>query len=426
MAEVAHAPVPTLPRWRTATLLSLVIAVLLLGPIALFNQWVFRESNVVILFGGFLIAVMLLSWGSVPRGIFFPSVGLCFALLAGYAWLRLDDPWTLDTEALLAVDRLPGSALVVDLAIYYFLFVAAALIYYRRPRLSMLLWFLMAGYVVAFVLRNSIDLAAIQGGYNLSPGFVLISMLPFVYLRRTGDVRDPKLVPYGLMAFCILWLAVIGARTAVASLLIFVLVLRFWPLIARNRFTYYFTFWGTWAFMAVLIAIYLSFVVYTGAGLVEDSDVGILQKGLGTRVDIWLHLGYLIAQQPWFGYGTDAATINVAPLQFMSFTFRRDNLSSHSVYFEMLYRLGAVGLSAFVLVLFSLWRTYWRGRHLLEVRVACAFILCLVFFNATGEFLMFSSMRLRSGFGWILLGIAAGACLRAAAAQRSAPGAVAR
>lgn len=413
MAEIAQSvvPGPPLMRFRTAAILAALLAVILLAPIAVFNHYMFQESNLVILFGIFVVAAMLLSWGSVPRGIFFPGVALSFVLLIGYAWMRLDDPWSVNLEAVMNVGNMTGSAFVVDLTIYYFLFVAAALIYYRRPRLSIFLWFLIVGYVVAFVLRNSVDIGELQTGYNLSPGFVLVSMLPFVYLRRTGDTRDPKFVPYALMTACILWLALIGARTAVASLLLFVAVLRFWPLISRNRFNYYFAFWGMWAVIATLTVVYLTFVVYTGSGLVEDSEVGIFRKGLGTRVDIWLHLGYLIAQQPWFGYGTDAATAGVAPLQFLSFTFHRDNLSAHSVYFEVMYRLGAVGLIGFILVLLGLWRVFWPGRHLLEVRVACAFILCLIFFNATGEFLMFSGMRLRSGFGWILLGIAAGACL---------------
>lgn len=418
MAEIAQTPAVDPHgfgsiRFRVGAILSLLVAFITLAPIAVFNKYVFLESNLVILLGLFIIAAMMLSWGSVPRGIFFPSVALSFLLLISYAWMRLDDPGALDLLSVMTNGDLSGSSVVVDLTIYYCLFVTAALLYYRKPHLSIFLWFLIVGYVLAFVLRNSIDIGELQSGYNLSPGFVLVSMLPFVFLRRTGDRKEPKLVPYALLIFSMLWLALIGARTAVASLLIFAGCLYAWPLIARNRFNFYLSFWGMWILIAVLTVVYLTYVVYTGAGLVEDSDVGIFKKGLGTRVDIWAHLAYLISQQPWFGYGTDHATHTVPPLQFMNFSFHRDDLSAHSVYFEVLYRLGVVGLAGYILVLFNVWRLFWQGRQLWEVRVACAFIICLIFFNATGEFLMFSTMRLRSGFGWILLGIAAGACLRA-------------
>ena len=70
------------------------------------------------------------------------------------------------------------------------------------------------------------------------------------------------------------------------------------------------------------------------------------------------------------------------------------------------------GLIAFIVLMFSIWRMFWNGRKQWAVRVAGAYLLSILFFAATGGFLVFSTMQLRSGFAWIILGIGGGASLR--------------
>jgi O-antigen ligase len=141
--------------------------------------------------------------------------------------------------------------------------------------------------------------------------------------------------------------------------------------------------------------------------------VGVLQKSVGTRVEIWIHLAYLISQQALFGYGTDHLTSVLRPVAFIVFTLPRDNIEAHSLYFELLYRLGAIGLLGFILIMFSIWRVFWSGREQWAVRVAGASLLCLLVYSSTGGFFVFNDLQLRSGFAWIILGIGAGASLRA-------------
>jgi O-antigen ligase len=415
MAEVAPVPAPAQLGTLKVPLRSLrllLVAILLLAPIAILNKYVFLEANLLILSAALGALALVVALGRIPRAVVFPGVAFAFAVFVIYAWLRLDDPTSIDLMGLLSTEQLGGFAFVADLIIFYGLFVSVALLYYKSRRLSLFIWFLVCGYIVAFIVRNSFDVTGLQQGYNLSPGFVLLPLIPLVYIRASGHRDSAGFIPHALFVISILWLALIGARTAVGSFLLFLAALYAWPLITRNRFLYYGTFAAMWVALAALTVAYLSFVVYTGSGLFEDSGVGILQKGIGTRVDIWAHLAYLIWQQPWFGYGTDHSTQAVAPLRYMQFAFHRDNLSAHSLYFELLYRLGIVGLCSFILLLLAVWHALWKGRHLWEVRVAGAFLICATFFSATGEYLVFSEMRLRSGLGWVVLGIAAGATLR--------------
>jgi O-antigen ligase len=367
-----------------------------------------------------LVALLgfILSSGVIPRGICFPGVALSFLIFIVYAWVRLDDAWALDIFRVAPDGLRPGLSYVLDLIIYYALFVTAALVYYKKSRFSIFLWFLICGYIVAFIIRNSLDIAGLQEGYNLSPGFVLVTLLPFVFLMH-GDRNKVPLIPSVLLFFCIIWLALIGARTAVGALLIFWIVMRVWPTITRSRFMYFATFWAALLFIACVTVLYVLYTISDPTdsllkeSLIEDSGVGIFHKSIGTRIQIWVHLLFLISQQPVFGYGTDHATFLVSPLSFLEFTLNRDNLSAHSTYFELLYRLGAVGLLGFILIMFSIWKLFWSGREHQAARVAGAFLVSILFFCSTGEYLVFNDLQLRSGFGWIILGIGAGACLRA-------------
>ena len=55
----------------------------------------------------------------------------------------------------------------------------------------------------------------------------------------------------------------------------------------------------------------------------------------------------LIRENLWFGHGTEQLTSFVAPVDDLDFSFNRKNLSAHSLYFEILYRIGIVGLFLF-------------------------------------------------------------------------------
>ena len=402
---------PHLVRVQIKTIKGLLLAIMALAPIAIWNRYVFLESNAPLLLTVMIVLAFLLTHGKVPRGLHLFGVTLPFLALILYAWMRLSDPLSLNFSAPDGSDGPSGIVYVLDLFMYCALFLCAAWMYYRTCRFSTFLWFLICGYIVAFIVRNSVDLRGLQDGYNLSPGFVLVTLIPFVFLRIAQDNKMSQIVPLALWMLCTLWLAVIGARTAVGAMMIFFTVVYVWPFITRNRIRFHLTFWGAVASIPLLIALYLALVTTTGGSLIDDTGIGIFQKRLGTRVDIWIQLVYLISQQPWFGYGTDYGTNIVAPLQFLEFSYNRDTLASHSTYLEVLYRLGIAGLLFFVFLISRVWALFWHGRHLWPVRVAGAFLISIIFFNAAGGYLIFTDLRLRNGFGWIILGLGAGACL---------------
>ena len=88
----------------------------------------------------------------------------------------------------------------------------------------------------------------------------------------------------------------------------------------------------------------------------------------------------------------------------------RANLAAHSLYLELIYRLGVVGLLLFISILFFIWRFLWSGRNLWEVKIGLSVILSTLFLSVNMEFCVFDSLPLLSGFFWAILGVSVGAC----------------
>jgi hypothetical protein len=397
---------------------SLVIALVVLAPIAIWNRYVFLESNLPYLLVLLLVGAAIWGPARVATGITFPGVSISFVLFILYAWLRLDHWWEFEPNAVDPDLVRPGLSYVLDLIVFYLLFIITAILSYRYTRVGACLWFLVCGYIAVYVIHESLDIGGLQQGYNLSPGYALVTLLPFVFLGYSKKDKTP-LFPSVLLWTCSAWLALIGARMAVGALVLFYIALRAWPIITRKRAVYFAVFWGLLFLIACLTAGTLLQGITDPADpvlaspLIEDAPVHAFGKRLGSRVDIWLHLSFLIAQRPMLGYGTDQSTAVVSPLSFLTLSHPRVYMEAHSLYFELLYRLGAVGLLGFIMIMFSIWRAFWRGREEWAVRVAGAFLLSALLFASTGGYLIFHDLQLRSGFGWIILGIGAGACLRA-------------
>jgi O-antigen ligase len=325
-----------------------------------------------------------------------------------YAWFQLDDPLAFDINTKVLEVYASGSMMVLELFIFLLLFAAAAFIYVKTGQFSRLLWFLICGYLVVYIFRISLDLREVQEGFNLLPGYVIISVLPFTFLRiRTS--RD-LIIPISLGIFCVFWLALIGSRTGSASILIFLIALYLWPWIVQTRRRHTFAFFGLCIGITLLyFAYFIIVVVDPSAAISSGSIIWAFNKSIGSRLDIWAQLVPLIREEFLFGYGTDKATMLVSPYLEIA----RLNLDSHSLYLEILYRLGLVGLLLFVFAIFMLWRLFWIGRGQWVTRVAEAYLVALLLFSTTGDFIVFTTMSLNAGFSWIMLGIGAGASLLA-------------
>lgn len=394
--------------WRIIGPFFAAIAVMM--TLKVWNKYLFQESNVFIWVLFLVVAAILVTKGRLPKHFYFPSVSFFFLVLILYAWVRLDDPLNIDLRTRIFGVVSSGFTHVVYLVMYYVLFICSALIYENKGKFSAFFWFLTCGYILANIYKFSIDISGLQEGFNLIPGFVLIPLLPFLFFVPVPDAKKLRGISILLSIFCLILLTLIGSRTGVITILLFLGTLHFWPWITKTkkRFNGFFV-----AICAVVFAIYPLIIIlgniYSTYSFMGDSQFHVFNKALGTgREALWLELFELILRKPVWGYGTDDSTLLLKSL----FSITRRNLSSHSILIEILFRLGIVGLFSFGLIFVMIWRLYWLGRAQWVVRVAGSFLISIMFFSSMGTYLFFTEMSLRSGFAWIALGIGAGACLR--------------
>ena len=408
-ANVSRSNFPNHRRIDWRRIGALYAAMALMITIRVWNKYVFNESSVFIWGLFFVAAAVLVTKGRFPKHFYFPNITFLFLFFIFYAWVRLDDLLYFDLSTKIIRGVSSGFTQVAYLVIYYLLFISSVLIYAKIGRLSTFFWFLTCMYTVALIVQYFLNIQELQGGYNLIPGFILIPFLPFVFFVPGADELRPT--PILISILCLLLFVLIGSRTASITVIVFLGVLYAWPWITKNKIRYNGTFV---ALCAVLIAFYFLYMIF---GVINpdyspmvDSSFQVFNKAIGTgRPEIWAQLLELISRNPLWGYGTDASTLLSLPL----FVIGRSNLSAHSVYIEILYRLGIIGFLSFTLLLFMVWRLFWKGREQLVVRVTGSFLISIMFFSSTGTFLFFTEMSLRSGLAWIALGMGAGACLRA-------------
>lgn len=386
-----------------------IIAIFILIPIGLANSYIFLESNITILGLGLILSSLILIKGRLSKKMFngfFVSYSLFFI----HSMLSLN--FESDVAKIYYVATPLAKIELINLAYFFLCFYGSALIYKKYGYLSDIIKYLVLLYIVAFIIRNSTpsEFESLINGYNLSPGFLVIALLPFVFI--TSDTKNITWFPYIIAVLLMFWLALIGSRTSVLSIIIFLLALWIMPLITKNKLVYLFSFFVILTSIFLSIILYLYFADNNTDPLIGNSFFEIFNKRVGTRIEIWQHLTILINEAPWFGHGMEQITSYVHPIKEIEFTANRDNLSAHSTYFEILYRLGIVGIIFFLFSIFFLWIGLWQVKDQWTARVLGAYIIMLLAFMTTTKFLVLSPSPLYSGFSWIVLGIGAGLSMR--------------
>jgi O-antigen ligase len=389
---------------------SVFIALFALSIIGVWNRYIFDESNLPILFFILICAAGISGFYKVPRGIFFPVLTFFFIIFICYMYLRMYGNEYPKNIAIHIQRRSDGLLDITYQLVYYGLFIISALFYYKKG-FSTTLWFLIAGYLLAFIGRNSIpaEWEALKDGANCSPGLFVFSLAPFLFFKGFREKSKMRYAPHILFTFCTLWVFAVHARAAAFSLLIFYVCMMAWPAIVKKR-NNYLIFFPTILFLCCfMIAIYL-FIMSTKYGFeeIQNLSLSLFHKSIFTRFKIWNELWGYISDRFLLGYGTESASASFA---VFSYYWIRDALDAHSSYFELMLRFGVTGLVLYFAILYNIWKIYWRGRNEWVVRVAGSFLIASLFYMITSEYLLFH-YPLRNGFGWIILGIGAGACLK--------------
>jgi O-antigen ligase len=374
-----------------------------------FNRYIMHEANVPYLLLLLISIVIAIKIKEIPQKLFIGGVSISMVLFICYLILRIENNVVSPLDG--------GDGHIVDIAsviatisLHFILCMVAALIYYNRGDLSLTLWFLVGGYIIIFVLRHSMIYEELKTGYRLSLGYVLYSLIPFLYIKYFNrKVMD--IIPYIITFSVAIWLFFLGNRQPVIGLLIFLITMYVWPIITKSKFIFYSTFWLTVTSILTLIVGYVYTIASNAAvaHIVNNISMAIMNRNILSRFNIWFSILSKIQEKFYFGYGTmHSSTLFIAP-DVMD--MNRATLSSHSLYLELWVRLGLVGLFGYLFIFFNIWIFFWRGRGKRVVKIVGSFLISSLFFSATGQYWIFN-VPLQSAFGWIVLGIGVGASLR--------------
>jgi len=385
-----------------------LITLILIPIVGILNEYIFDEYNVY-LFCIIFFFYFIYNMGAVKISLFKRSTIYIFLLFIVYAiCMAVPTPeFSYNLE-------------LVSLFCYFLFFLFGSFLFYSKKYISDLVWFLAFSYLFAYIGRISIDLEGARQGPNLSYGIGVLSFAPFVLMNFKKYTINYVRYTYILVIFLTLWCAVIGARAVTLGFIFFGSTFYLWPLITRFRFVYIAYFVTCLLIMSFAVLFYIFFITDPDFALASNSNIGILSKRVGTRLDIWLHLVQVIVQGDWlWGNGSNLKTVDLSPLAYLDFSMHRDNLSSHSTIFEVIYRVGVFGLSIFFILIFSIWSFMWKSRKSNLTRIVCSTIMMLIPICYSSTFLVFSAFHLKCAFVWVLFGFGYGYTLSIAKVRKS-------
>ncbi len=260
-------------------------------------------------------------------------------------------------------------------------------------------------YLIAFTLMNFI-VHRFYVLFHLNLGYVFFSMVPFLFLRESCLCqRIAHVVTFVLMCY----LMILGARAASFCLLSFMILFNISKYISASPAV--FRFMTTLAFLVIPCLIFLYLFTLSDPGRAQEFNnlsYSLTGKFFDTRYEIWVGLLKVITETGSFlGFGSGASSHMLDAPNIPE----RDNLASHSTYFEVLLRLGILGFSLFYAFLYTFCLRVGRKSVTLFERVGYAYVLSALFFMGTGVYLQFG-MPVQSAFGWIIMGLALGASFK--------------
>jgi len=300
---------------------------------------------------------------------------------------------------------------ITNLSFNLVLFIFGTILSFNRKNPSEIIWLAITLYFIMYILRSLYSLGEMQAGAHLGAGDVIISLSPFVLLGLKNYKYKERYANI-ILFIGIVFMALIGARAAALALVVFIFLMNLWPYIIKNKLRYNLVLFFAMLTILLLYFVYIVLMTHDGEALIPGSSIGIFQKSTDTRFVIWVHLLSTIQDNILWGVGSLNSTGQASPLAYLDFTMNRKNLAAHSLYFELIYRLGIVGLFLFLGIILALWSCFWKGRNVWEIKIAASVLIAILFLASSQVVIIFAAMELRWGFVWLFFGIAFGSTLR--------------
>ena len=386
---------------------SLLIISPILLIITFFNSYIFNDDYLIFFTSFLLLYLATKPFFKLDKRLVINLNIFYFLALLIYFIFRFDESNMLDLRS--------GTDLL-NIGLYFLVFMLGGIISYNKKSISTLLWLGASLYILMVIVRSLFSLAELQQGYNLSTAIVILMIIPFA-LASPEKYRSTV---FNISFFIlIIFFALIGARGAILSLVGMFFFIKYHYFFSRTKVFYALTFVLLLLSVAFFIFLYLMLAHDEQIALgSSDSVFNILQKRVGTRLDIWIHTLYFIAIEPFVGHGTNMSTSLQEPSTELSFSMNRNNIATHSTYFEILYRSGVLGLSLYLIFWYQLWMSFYKYQYIYEIKIASGMIISILILSMTSTVMIFNVLELWTSFAWYYFGFSYGKIIKLSRHER--------
>ena len=343
------------------TLSSLILSFTVLLIFSVFNRYLMQDYSIIFLMLILFFTLLFTkSYQSIPRK--FIKSRLALYLLIFFSYSIFSMLFTVNEDYLFNQIFLQENLTfsfnpLTNILFQFCVLIFSLIIFYNKPSFPFWLKTLITLYIVLFVLRNTINFEELKSGYRLGPGYMIFSLIGFMFLDYSKSVY--RYIPYILTIFFIAWLYLLGNRGPTLSCIIFLFFIQLWPLISRNKVLFRSTYWSIVLSIVIFIIGYIYVILANPdlANTINSFGESITSRGIFSRFFVWGNVILYIIDYPVFGYGIDTSSSYFYPKGYND-SLLRDSISSHSLFLELLFRLGAVGFTLFLAIFYEIWKTF--------------------------------------------------------------------
>lgn len=218
-------------------------------------------------------------------------------------------------------------------------------------------------FILIFVLPSSLNTNTI-GSY-----VYFLSFFPLLYL--VGYAKNLKKTSILLISSITLFAVLaVDARSILLSAAFGFMTFSLWKFITSRKILFNLYFILILVFNYFVIVIYPNMRYWSNFQELNELSLRFTGKDLMSgRNTIWVQLVDIISLKPWFGYGS-----SIEPEDFLT-----HSLSAHNLYIQIGLQVGLIGVSLLILFFFVIWKSFWKNRFDIKVRLtSCFFVGILI------------------------------------------------
>lgn len=286
------------------------------------------------------------------------------------------------------------------IVIYQFLFLISIFFMFSMINWNLNKLKVLSNLSLFFILINFALLAAKGAPIHFSGIFINANSLGlsmfllyfFVLLRFLHKGFLPKLL-LAIVVLSIIYFT--SSRSIFLSLFISYITYKGWGLITKQKSIFNFYFVGVIIFISAIIFIYPKMIYWSSFNDINNFMWEYTGKNFYSgREVIWQKLLAMVDTQPLLGFGAGTSTGD----------FIGHNLSSHNLYVQTVFQTGYIGVSVFILMLFSIWKLLWHGRKDKKVKLSASFFIGILIQQSFEVTLTQNNMTFAI-LQWLIIGI---------------------